>query len=206
MDHFSDWLRRQGGRQVPTSFVILGVVGTLLPLEGMLFDIFPTAPAGILVTVALAAASWTPMAIRRYRTRHELRIDARGLAGTVTRWRDKTAPHGEELEAAAVDLEQIEMLTGKTPLDPHYAASLASSANGRLRRMFELTVAAPARLGLTLSQADAVIAEDARWISEARRLVECTLEAVEPQALGDSLANLRAFAEAREAAFAELRA
>lgn len=206
MDRFAQWLRRQGNRQEPTSFIVLGVVGTIVPFQGMLFGIVPSTPPAIVAGIAFAALSWTPMAVRRYRTRHELWIGAKGIAGSVRGWREKTASHAEDLEAAAIDLEQIETLAGKTALDAREAASLSRFAEARLRRMFELTVAAPARHGLTLGQAEATIAEDARWIAEARRLVERTLETVEPQELGASLADLRALADAREAAVAELNA
>ena len=172
----------------------------------MLAGVVPANLPGILGAAVTALASWAPMLARRYRTRRELRIDPKGLVGTVARWRDRTAPHGEELEAAAVDLEQIETLAGKTALDTNEATALARLADARLRRMFELTVAAPARHGLTLGQAEATIAGDALWISEARRLVERTLEIAETTEANDPLADLRALADAREAAIVELRA
>ena len=145
------------------------------------------------------------MALRWRETRHQLWLAPRGFAGSVKHWTKKLGDGEPLLDAAALDLEQIESLAERTPLGKVEGKALAKAAEARLWRMFELSVAAPARKGFTLAGAEAQIAEDARWIAEARRLIERTIdEAAKPDA-GEALGELRTFVEAREAALAELR-
>ncbi len=197
------WLHREGNRQVPNRLIGLG---TGVAAGAFCAGLFGAAsgPAGYAGLASLALAGWIPLVVHTFQTRHELRLGPRGFAGSVSHWKGRVASRAEALEEAATDLDQVETLARRSLLDPEHAESLVRVANRRLRRMFELTVAAPARHGLTREGAEACLVEDGRWITEVRRLVERSL-AAEALSEGDEpLAELRAMAEAREAALVEL--
>ena len=207
MGRFESWLHEKGKYQTPSERILLAIgCSTLVVMFGPLAWLFHDFALPLFVgAIALWIPCALPMALRWRETRHQLWLAPRGFAGSVKHWTKKLGDGEPLLDAAALDLEQIESLAERTPLGKVEGKALARAAEARLWRMFELNVAAPARKGFTLAGAESQIAEDARWIAEARRLIERTIdEAAKPDA-GEALGELRTFVEAREAALAELR-
>jgi len=213
MDRFAAWLRREGNRQIPTSLIVLGMVCmipaiSLVPVT-MTFGMMEDPQAATLKLIAICAismAGWIPLGLHMRKSRNEVRIAAKGFAGSVKHWERKLGAHAQQLEEAAIDLEQIEAFATQTSLDADQIKRLSKAASARLWRMFELTVAAPARYGLTREQAVERIAEDGQWIADLRSLVERSTNTNPALDLDNSLAELRAIVDAREEAIEELRA
>lgn len=107
-------------------------------------------------------------------------------------------PRAEVLGNAAADLEQMEALLTHAELESEFSTELRESANRRLRRMLDLTVAPPGQHGLSIEQAGAQIETDGQWLTEARRLVESTQGRVAPSDEDQVLGDLKALVQARE--------
>ena len=207
MGRFESWLHEKGKYQTPTERILLASGCFTLVV---VFGPFAWLVQGFSLPLFLGAiALWVPcslpIALRWRETRHQIRIDPRGFVGKVKHWTDKLGEREPLLDSAALDLEQIESLAERTPLGKVEGKALAKAADARLWRMFELSVAAPAKKGLTLAGAETQVEADAQWIAEARRLVERAIEEAAKPERNEALDELRTFVEAREAALVELR-
>lgn len=114
--------------------------------------------------------------------------------------------NADALEEAAADLEQTKLLIESSTLANDLKSALEKELEYRMRRMLELSIAAPARYGLTRLKAEAQIVEDGHWLAEARRLTETMQDERESDEDDTTLTNLRALVQAREEAIVELRA
>ncbi len=157
--------------------------------------------------LSLVVAALAYPLIRRYRRRKgRVSLASLLIAANRNNLGEAIGPNASALEEAAADLEQAELLLPKTALDRSFAHALVRSGNDRIRRMLEVSIAAPARYGLTRAQSEVQFAEDGRWLAEFRRLVEQTRESSTPLEEDATLGHLRTLVDSRQEALAELKA
>ncbi|MGV3617305.1 MAG: hypothetical protein ACO1SV_18410 [Fimbriimonas sp.] len=214
MDSLTRWIQKQDDATGGVLRVAAAIAAALFLIAGsvavgqtLLGD--PAPPeAWVFVSVLLVGALALGIpALRRPRPKE----DAVSLAPLQTAiWQGKLAEtlgdHAEPLGQAATDLEQMEALLPRTGLDSDFATSLRETAQVRMRRMVDLTLAVPGRFGLTLEQAKAQFTEDGRWLHEVRRLVEKSHEGAIEKGDDGTLRHLESLVQAREEAIQELRA
>lgn len=212
MDALSRWIVKRE-RPVPNVLITLlavyatfGAIGTGIFFVVEALDPRSTTRGLLLVLTVVLLLLNLPAILRARRRRGRVSLQPLLHANALGKLAEKLGANAATLEESAADLEQTQALLPWTHLDRDLQRELTRSTDARLLRMLELTVAAPARYGLTRSQANDRFVEDARWMAEVRRLVERIREAPERREDEGALNDLRELVEAREEARAELKA
>lgn len=175
-------------------------LGGIVPMAGEFGPL--GALLSILASAGISALPLKQLWARRGRPSMSPLIGA-GVRGHLA---EAIGPRANQLNEAAIDVEQILLLLKKTRDYGIDVAALEKATEMRMRRMVELTVGAPAIYNLSREQAEVQIDADGAWLSRARILVEKLGATAEPPALEDPLLlDFEELVSARDEAVDELQ-
>ncbi|MCC7433601.1 MAG: hypothetical protein IT363_02880 [Methanoregulaceae archaeon] len=205
MEPLARWIRREFDWSVPWPVIVsmLAGFGIACVCWFMIGDPYPWVSVGLGALFAVAGS--VPMALHHHRNHRRVKLSGLVLASRRGHLSEAIGPRAEQLNEAALDLEQIVNSLGQGGADTLDRKRLIARSNERFRRAFDLALGAAAAYSYTREGAERQIDADLEWLRQVRQHTEKLL--LSPDQSEESLENLHeleALVAAREEAIEEL--
>ncbi len=205
MEPLARWIRREFEWAVPWQVYVSFSVGLLLALWLAFRYLLDFNWIWVPASVICLALGLIPGVVHSRKTRHRVKLSGLLLASRRGHLSEAIGPRAEQLNEAALDLEQIITTLRQGGDEALDRKGLMAQAKERFRRAFDLSLGAAAGYSLTREGAEEQIEADLAWLRQVRQHSEkLLLSSDQSEESLEHLHELEALVAAREEAIDEL--